>query len=142
MSPRSARPGSRTANSSPPRPCDRVLAPDRVDESLGDVADELVARRVPEGVVHLLEPVEVDEEHADRLAISPGSHELLVDAVLEQAPVRQTGQRVVPCEVRDLLQQSGVLHRGHRVVGETDQPGLQLEIASRVGRQAERRNSP
>ena len=34
----------------------------------------------------------------------------------------------------DLFEQAGVLHRGDRVVGEADQPGLQLEITSRVRR--------
>ena len=57
---------SRSANSSPPRRAS--VSPGRlvVGEAPGDLLQQLVAGVVAERVVHLLEAVEVDQQHADR----------------------------------------------------------------------------
>ena len=73
------------------------------------------------GVVDRLEVVEVDEEHAHRFPDPPGPDQLLLDAVLEQSPVGQPGQRVVPGHVRDLFEQVQVLESGGGLVGEAGQ---------------------
>ena len=69
-------------------PGHRVLAADGLDQALADLLDEQVTGGVAVGVVDRLEVVEVDEEHADRLAHPSGPHELLLDPVLEEAAVR------------------------------------------------------
>ena len=88
-------PGRRMANSSPPSRATvswrRTGAP-----AAGPPGGEVVAGGVPEGVVDPLEAVEVDEEQVDGLADPPGPDQLLLDPVLEQPPVGQAGQRVVP----------------------------------------------
>ena len=85
-------------------------AQDRVQLG-GDPAQHRVSCGVPAGVVDLLEPVEVDEEHGSAPTRTLRVGEGLVDAVDEQRPIRQPGQRVV----RRLLGQRrlGVLQVGH-----------------------------
>src|SRR5438309_2063686 len=54
-----------------------------------------VARAVPERIVHLLEVVQVDE-HRRHLAVAALREvHCLLEAVIEQAPVGQTGERIV-----------------------------------------------
>ncbi len=50
---------------------------------------------VPEGVVHLAEPVDVQHDESRRAAADPALGEDLVDALLEQDAVRETGEPVV-----------------------------------------------
>ena len=71
-------------------------------ESLADRGEELVADDVTVGVVHSLEVVEVQQQ--DR-PVAPASQHLGVcvgEAVLEERPVRQSGQGVVQRLVRQL----------------------------------------
>jgi hypothetical protein len=72
-----------------------IPGPDRGLEAGGHHAQELVAGGVAQGVVHVLEVVEVHEQH--RLGPAPpfwpGQRRL--QASPERRPVRQTGQRVV-----------------------------------------------
>ena len=70
--------GASTTNSSPPMRATVSIGRSDRDQLSGDPAQHGVARRVPPGVVDLLEPVEVDEEHrgapagALRAATAPG----------------------------------------------------------------------
>ncbi len=68
---------------------------------------ELVALHVPVGVVHLLEAVEVDEEHGQVALVekhAPGARDRLPQPVEEERAVRQSGERIVGCmEAADLL---------------------------------------
>jgi hypothetical protein len=50
----------------PAEPGDDVIGPDQAREALGDGVQRLVAGRMPESVVHLLEAVQVDHERGDR----------------------------------------------------------------------------
>lgn len=43
----------------------------------GHVAEHLVTGTVPESVIYLFEPVEVDERERDPLALPRGDHQLL-----------------------------------------------------------------
>jgi hypothetical protein len=63
---------------------------------------ELVARRVAQGVVDVLEVVQIQEEDGHRgvLASGPGQH--LVDPVEDQGPIGQVGERVVEGQVVEL----------------------------------------
>ena len=70
----------------------RVRLARRLDEPRGDLAQQLVAVAVAEGVVDLLEPVEVDQHHGDVLVAACGAGERVLDPVVEQEPVRQAGQ--------------------------------------------------
>ena len=85
----------------------------------GDGLQELVADRVTEGVVDVLEAVEIDEQGGHRHigAAGPGQH--LFGAVEDQCAVGQTGQRVVHGLEADLVDQPGVADGDGRLGGQT-----------------------
>ena len=71
--------------------------------SAGDLLEQLIARVVAERVVHLLEPVEIDEQHRERLAGARRAGQRLVEPVAEERPVGETRQAVVEGLVHELL---------------------------------------
>ena len=66
-------------------PRDRLLVAEG-GEPLADAVQQLVAELVPERVVHLLEVVDVEQEHRAASVLNPAAKE---------APVREAGQLVV-----------------------------------------------
>ena len=130
----------------PAHPGHGVLAADGVHQPLADLLDEVVARGVAQRVVDGLEVVQVDEEHAHRLAHPARAHQLLLDPVLEEPAVGQPGERVVPGHVRDLLQELEVLYRGGGLVGHAGQALVEVGIAdggrSAPGGRSWRRSRP
>ena len=66
-------------------PRERVAAPQRAAQPFGDVAQEPVAVVVAERVVDLLEPVEVDQQQADRPAAHPHPRGRPADAAVQRA---------------------------------------------------------
>ncbi|WRL63368.1 hypothetical protein U6N30_27080 [Blastococcus brunescens] len=79
----------------PAEPGDGVALPQHRLQSRAHLAEQLVAVGVAQGVVDLLEAVQVDQQQGD-LAVRPaGGGESLVEAVAQQLPVGQTGQGVV-----------------------------------------------
>ena len=111
-----------------PHPGHRVLPADRVDQALADLSDQVVAGGVAQTVVDRLEVVQVDEEHADGLADPPGTDQFLFDPVLEESPVGQSGQRVVPGQMRDPLEQLQVLEGGGGLVGQARKPFVEVGV--------------
>ena len=105
---------------------------------VGDPAQHGVARGMPVGVVDLLEPVEIDEEHRGAPAGALRVRQGLLDAVDEQRPVRQAGQRVV----RRLLGQRGlrVLQVGHPLGLGLAEPG-DLAVLGLLGAQVGEREA-
>ena len=67
---------------------------------LADLLEHVVADPVAEGVVDLLELVEVDQDDREQAAVAPAARHRLAQAVLEQEPVGQAGQRVVLGEMQ------------------------------------------
>ena len=65
--------------------------------------EKLVADPVSQRVVDILETVEVDEQHADPTAGALRMRDRLCQALLQQQPVGQTGQRVARCHVLQAL---------------------------------------
>jgi hypothetical protein len=66
-------------------------------------AEKLVANNMAEQVVGLLEMIEIDGQDRDAGALRLGAVEGLRQAVCQHGAVRQTRQRVVVCEIGDLL---------------------------------------
>src|SRR5260370_951330 len=60
-----------------------------------DFAQKLIARRVAERVVALLEAVEVEQHHRDRLPFAFRSPQRQLHAILEEATIGKPGQAVV-----------------------------------------------
>jgi hypothetical protein len=67
-------------------------------EARTDVTQELVARLVTEGVVHLFEVVEVDEQHRRLVGVGTAARDAGLEVAQEPEPVLQIGQRVVDRE--------------------------------------------
>ena len=76
-------------------PGDRVEVTEVFIEAIRDCDQEGVAGEVSEAVVHVLEPVEVDDHDCDVPADACSAGEGMFEAVIEQCPVRQTGEWVV-----------------------------------------------
>ena len=72
-----------------------------------DRLQELVADAMAEGVVDVLESVEIDEQDGNRHLASAGSGKHLLGPVEDQGSVRQPGQRVMDRLITDLVDQSG-----------------------------------
>ena len=70
---------------------------------MGDGPQHVVPDRVPEGVVHVLEVVEVDHQHGDGSSGAASGAERPLELLEQRGPVGQTGQRVVRGEVGQLL---------------------------------------
>ena len=119
---------SSTANSSPPSRAARSSAPDAALDPLGDRAEEAVAGRVAQGVVHDLEVVEVEEQDDGDRARAGMSASRAFDLLGEHRPVREAGQRVVvglvaelllePRQLGQRLLELAVLERDRGLVGE------------------------
>ena len=73
----------------------RVRSPQAGLHAGGHLAQQLVAGLVPQGIVHVLEPVEVDQHHRQRLPLAPGVGDLHVQPVLQHRSAGQRGQGIV-----------------------------------------------
>jgi hypothetical protein len=115
-------------------PADGVALADRRGQPGGHLAEQVVAGVVAQGVVDLLEPVDVEEQRGDR---RPGRGQVGVDQLVQVGAVRQPGERVVPrLPGRGAL---GAHPGGHVGVGQDDVArlvhprGLQVEPAGARG---------
>ena len=77
---------------------DGVVLAQQAREALADLAQHLVAVVVAEGVVDLLEAIEVEQHHRDAGPGAPGARDRVLGARAEEDAVGQTGQRVVQGE--------------------------------------------
>ena len=111
---------------------DRVHHPQLLDQAARHFLQQHVAHRVAERVVDGLEAVEVDEHHRGLLAVAVGERERLRQAVLQQPPVRQAGERVVVGEVLRALLGNLALHHLH----------LELLVRARRSRPPGSRSTP
>jgi len=65
--------------------------------------EHVVAHRLPERVVDLLEVVEIEDHHREEAPAAIGAGDGVIQAVGEQRPVRQPGERFVMREARERL---------------------------------------
>ena len=96
-------PSSSNANSSPPSRASVSAGRVTMAKRLRNLLQELVAGAVAEGVVDLLEAIEVDEQHRENLLGSRGASERLVEPVTKECAVRKVGEPVVERLARQLL---------------------------------------
>ena len=105
-------------------------------QTLGDGLQELVPHPVPLGVVHLLEPVEIDEQGGNRNVSPPGPGQHLLGAVENQSAVGQARQGIVHCLETDLVDEAGIGDGDGRLrrqalesIGEPRRDGQALGVA-------------
>ncbi len=75
---------------------------DAAEQTRGDGLKKLVAGRVSERIVDVLEAVDVEEEDRDLGAVALRERDRLADAIVEQQPVRQAGEDIVLGRMGDL----------------------------------------
>src|SRR5579863_1563977 len=71
-------------------------------QALCDLAQQIVACPVSQGVVDELEPIEIDYQQGELVPLARGLSNGLIDAVFQQQAVRQPGKRVVRGEMAQL----------------------------------------
>ncbi len=110
-------------------PRQRVAGAHGRGEALGHGPQQLVAGVVAQAVVHLLEAVEVHEQHRQRRPGALGARHGLVEPVAEQGAVRQGGEAVVERLPDQLLLEPHPL--GH--VARVQHHAAQLPVVAQVG---------
>ncbi len=78
---------------------DKIGPAHAVVQAHAGLAQDDIARVVPEAVVHRLEVVEVQQADGKRRAAAAGARQGMAEMLLEQQPVGQAGQRIVPRQV-------------------------------------------
>ena len=76
-------------------PGQRVRGPQHRPEPLGDLHQQVIAGRVPEGVVDTLEVVQVAEQHREAALVDRVQVERVLDPIGEQPTVGQAGELIV-----------------------------------------------
>ena len=76
-------------------PADGVGARTHSHQAFGDGLQQLVADRMAERIVDVLEAIQIEEQHRDLLAVARRQGDRLADAVVQQHAVGQAGQEVV-----------------------------------------------
>ena len=109
-------------------PGEGVARADRRGEAPRDLLEQLVAGVVAERVVHLLEAVEVDEQHGERLAGARRAGQRLVEPVAEERTVGEAREPVVEGLVRELVLEPDALGD---VAGVQDDPA-DVPVAAQV----------
>jgi hypothetical protein len=83
-------------------PSDSVALAHDGGQSRRDRLQEFVARGMAERVVDRLEVIEVDEQGGERRLLATRAQHQLLDAIEDQRPIRQPGERVVGRQKREL----------------------------------------
>ncbi len=78
---------------------DGVALPDALQQLLGRHFQEAIAGLVPQGIVDLLEAVEIQQHDRQRFLVPPRPRQGLLQTVVEEKAVRQAGQGVVVGEI-------------------------------------------
>ncbi len=101
-------------------------------QALGDRAQHLVADRMAQRVVDVLEPVAIEEQHREAPAIAARQRDRTREAIVQQQAVRQVSERVVLGKVQHLQTPLA----GHDDVAEDNNGAkdVALAIVNRRGR--------
>jgi hypothetical protein len=89
---------------------------------LRTLSEHEVALLVAEGVVDVLEVVDVQQEKAELLAQAVRAHHLLIDDLLKTSVVEQAGKAVRDGLANGVLVQTDVLQRESGLIGEVLHP--------------------
>ena len=106
-------------------PRHEILRPQHRTQPIGDRAQQLVAAGMAQGIIDLLELIEVDKQQCRRLLGIVRDRQQTFDFVAEVDPVRKPGQFVEPRQMRnpgfrvapfgDVLEQHDGAAAGHRL---------------------------
>ena len=76
-----------------------------LDEPIGDGLKKLVADRMPQRIVDMLEAIEIQEQHYDFLRVAQRHDNRLSDAVVQKHSIGQAGQEIMLCRMSRLQRQ-------------------------------------
>ena len=107
--------GSSSASSSPPSRPRGIRRTSMAAGDRGCLAQHAIAMGMTVLVVELLEVVDVDDEHAERRLVAPRRALGRRGLAVEDARIREPGQRVVVGHVADALEQLRLLQRHGRL---------------------------
>ena len=79
----------------PAQAADRVRAPDAPHEAPRHGLQQPVAHYMSQAVVHVLEPIQIEEQHGQAMAMAAGEGNRLGEPIAQQHAVGQVGQKVV-----------------------------------------------
>jgi hypothetical protein len=60
-----------------------------------DLLEQQVTDMVAEGVIDLLEPVQVQQQHGDATAMPSSGQDGLLGSIVKKGPIRESGQGIV-----------------------------------------------
>ena len=85
------------------QPGQRVGGADRGGDPLGDSAQQLIADGVAQGVVDVLEAVEIEQQDRNHAALAASTGQLLAEPIVQQGAVGQAGEPIVQGQTPDHL---------------------------------------
>ncbi len=106
---------------------DLAVVPHDRFQSIRDLAEQGIADRVAERIVHVLEAIEVD--HEERAALLPMRRvaQGLVERLAHHRPVREAGERVEPRKPADLLLRPALLGKVRADAAEAEEAAALVE---------------
>jgi hypothetical protein len=84
-------------------PADGIRGANTAQQPCRDRLQKKIADSMAQGIVDLLEPIQIDEQQAHALARWARGGDRLLDAVVEQGAIGQIGEHVVLSEMRHFL---------------------------------------
>jgi hypothetical protein len=109
-----------------------VLGPDGSLEARGHLEEQLVAHLGAQAVVHLLEVIQVEHQHADAALPSLTPSQGLTDPVSEQHVVGEPRELVDEGPATQLAEEAGVLQRRRRLVRKARQALHHVRLAAKA----------
>ena len=89
-----------------------IRTADRFGQSLGNFLQDMVTHLMPQLVIHLFKPVQVDGENCKLSLLPPGQIKLMRRQLLKQSSISQPGQCIMLCQKLHFLhQRSGLDNR-------------------------------
>src|SRR5690606_7501990 len=104
-----------------PHTCHRVDLAYGAPQPCGGFDDQFVAGPVPQGVVDVLEAIDVDVEQPEHAAASADLRQAAIEPVLEKGTIGQTGERIV--EGKEARMSFTALQRGRGLIEPPDERG-------------------
>ncbi len=82
-------------------PADGIGLANTANQAFRGGLKKLVAGRMSQGIIDMLEAIQVQEQHRDLVPVTGGERDRLADPVAEQQPVGQAGEEIMLGRMKD-----------------------------------------